>query len=176
MKSIQVCRVSPYGRQDRDNAAKPQPSFVGVRSPAAPQGCPVQPGFTPRPAQGLCPAAHPLQQRLAGEAAVSLRSQLLFAFPSLLSSAWTLPGLALDPLLRAAKRRLCVPRLRGCGSGSSPKPSDSAVLEPCPALAADGSRPLPTFPFLLIMPHEPLELITVADYRSPGNNASSDNY
>lgn len=150
--------------------------LCGGAESSSPPGLPRAARFTPCPAQGLSPAAHPLQQRLAGEAAVSLRSQLLFAFPSLLSSAWTLPRLALDPLLREAKQRLCVPRLRCCGSGSSLKPSNSAVLEPCPALAADGSRPLPTFPFLLIMPHEPLELITVADYRSPGNNVSSDNY
>lgn len=54
-----------------------------------------------------------------------------------------------------------------------PQADDSAVLEPCPAPAADGSRTLPTSPLLFVMP---LELITVADYRSPGNNAYSDNY
>lgn len=176
MKSIQVCKVSPYGRQDRDNAAKPQPSFVEVRSPAAPQGCPVQPG-SPRAQHRGCPLQRiPCSNAWLGKQRFHSGLSFFFAFPSLLSSAWTLPRLALDPLLREAKQRLCVPRLRCCGSGSSLKPSNSAVLEPCPALAADGSRPLSTFPFLLIMPHEPLELITVADYRSPGNNVSSDNY
>lgn len=55
--------------------------------------------------------------------------------------------------------------------------AEPAPLSLSPALPLlQWQQPLPTFPFLLDMPQEPLELITVGDYRSPGNNESSDNY
>lgn len=121
-------------------------------------------------AAALRPASHAQHQRW--EALVSPTFQLLFSFLSSGSPPYTVPDAHLAPLLvgRAGALHPSAAVL------PQPQADDSAVLEPCPAPAADGSRTLPTSPLLFVMPLEPLELITVADYRSPGNNAYSDNY
>lgn len=126
-KQVQVCRINPYGWQDRDNAAEPRPSSVGHRARC--QGCPGA-GTQPWPAQGPCPGAHPRQPRLAGDAAAPSEPQL---WP--LWARWALPGAGLCPgLAWEVNWQLCAPRCQ------LPRAS-SAALEPCPALAAAPAAP-----------------------------------
>lgn len=114
---IQVCCVSPCSKQGRDNAAEPEPSPMEPDSShALHRSCALQ----------CIPP-------LAGEAALSLGSQLPFAF------CWALPGPALDPLLGEVRSQLCVPC---CGAAAAPEAEQSLSLSPaCPCC---GWQPAPS--------------------------------